>query len=246
MLKSIKRVFLLSIFMLACTPVFSMHIMEGYLPASWSGIWYAIMLPFLIYAYRELAKKNKINPKYKITLALAGAFVFVLSALKLPSVTGSSSHLTGTSLGAIVIGPIVMPLVGVIVLLFQALLLAHGGITTLGANVFSMAIVGPWLAYFIYVLGMKAKINQYLVVFFSAFMGDLITYVTTSFQLAVAYPDSLSGIMGAALKFLSVFAVTQMPLAIIEGFITVAAYKMIRSQGIEPVNILARSASKTI
>ena len=67
----------------------------------------------------------------------------MLSALKIPSVTGSCSHPTGTGLGAVLFGPGVMTVLGTIVLLFQALLLAHGGLTTLGANVFSMAIVGP-------------------------------------------------------------------------------------------------------
>ncbi len=62
--------------------------------------------------------------------------MFVLSALKIPSVTGSCSHPTGVGLGAIMFGPSVMFVLGTIVLIFQALLLAHGGITTLGANAF--------------------------------------------------------------------------------------------------------------
>ena len=61
-------------------------------------------------------------------LAFAGAFIFVLSALKLPSVTGSCSHPTGTGLGAILFGPLPMAVMGCIALLFQALLLAHGGL----------------------------------------------------------------------------------------------------------------------
>lgn len=51
--------------------------------------------------------------------------------------------MTGTGLGAILFGPASVSVLGVIVLLFQALLLAHGGLTTLGANTFSMAIAGP-------------------------------------------------------------------------------------------------------
>ena len=67
--------------------------------------------------------------------------MFVLSALKIPSLTGSCSHPTGVGLGAILFGPSVMSVLGTIILLFQSLLLAHGGLTTLGANAFSMAIV---------------------------------------------------------------------------------------------------------
>ena len=83
-------------------------------------------------------------------LGVAAAFTFVLSALKMPSVTGSCSHPTGTGLGAVLFGPAAMAPIGMVVLLFQAILLAHGGLTTLGANIFSMAIVGPFAAAAIY------------------------------------------------------------------------------------------------
>ena len=72
----------------------------------------------------------------KMLIAVVGAFAFVLSALKIPSVTGSSSHPTGVGLAAILFGPAITSVLGLIVLIFQAILLAHGGITTLGANVF--------------------------------------------------------------------------------------------------------------
>ena len=62
--------------------------------------------------------------------------MFVISSLKIPSVTGSCSHMTGTGLGAILFGPTAAGVLGLIVLLFQAILLAHGGLTTLGANTF--------------------------------------------------------------------------------------------------------------
>ena len=65
----------------------------------------------------------------------------------MPSVTGSCSHPTGTGLGAVLFGPAAVSVLAAIVLVFQALLLAHGGITTLGANDFSMGIVGPFAAW---------------------------------------------------------------------------------------------------
>lgn len=87
--------------------------------------------------------------------------MFVLSALKIPSVTGSCSHPTGVGLGAIMFGPSVMFVLGTIVLIFQALLLAHGGITTLGANAFSMAIIGPIVSFLIFkALKKKTEIMQ--------------------------------------------------------------------------------------
>lgn len=56
----------------------------------------------------------------------AGAFVFVISSLKIPSVTGSCSHMTGTGLTAILFGVPDTAVPGVIVLVFQIILLAHG------------------------------------------------------------------------------------------------------------------------
>ena len=93
---------------------------------------------------------------------MSGAFIFVISSLKIPSVTGSCSHMTGTGLGAILFGPASVSVLGVIVLLFQALLLAHGGLTTLGANTFSMAIAGPVVAFWIFKIFEKYIVKKLL------------------------------------------------------------------------------------
>jgi cobalt/nickel transport system permease protein len=160
-------------------------------------------------------------------LAVAGAFIFVLSSLKLPSVTGSSSHPTGTGMAAIMFGPAVTAVLGVIVLLYQALFLAHGGLTTLGANVASMGIIGPVVAYLIYKAGMKANINFYVVVFLAATFADWITYVVTSTQLALAFPSQAGGFWGSFQAFAAIFATTQVPLAIMEGALTALIFKYI-------------------
>jgi len=198
-----------------------MHIMEGFLPVSHALGWYAVSAPFVLAGAARIRTILREHPEARLTLAASGAFAFVLSALKIPSVTGSCSHPTGTGLGAIVFGPSVMAVLGVIVLLFQALLLAHGGLTTLGANAFSMAIVGPWVAYGVWKLAGRVGLSFAVSVFLAAALGDLATYVFTSLQLALAYPDPVSGLVGAVLKFGGIFAITQIPLAIAEGLLTV-------------------------
>lgn len=112
-------------------------------------------------------------------------------------------------------------MLGLIVLIFQALLLAHGGFTTLGANCFSMAIAGPLAAYGLYKGLQAAKVNRRVSVFLAAFLGDLFTYCVTSVQLAVAHPAPEGGVGAALVKFLGVFAPTQLPLAVVEGILTV-------------------------
>ena len=167
--------------------------------------------------------------KTLLLLVMMGAYVFVLSALKIPSVTGSSSHPTGTGLGAILFGPTAMCVIGVIVLLFQALLLAHGGLTTLGANTFSMAIAGPFLAFGVFLICKKLHAPKSLGVFLAACLGDLFTYCITSVQLALAHPSQVGGFAASLAEFMGIFAVTQIPLAVIEGLIAVVVMKALES-----------------
>lgn len=198
-----------------------MHIAEGFLPPMHAAAWTLAAAPFVVHGARALVKQVRAQPDSALLLGAAGAFTFVLSALKIPSVTGSTSHPTGTGLGAILFRPPVMAVLGTIVLLFQALLLAHGGITTLGANAFSMAVVGPWVGYCAY-RGVRALGGGlYPAVFAGAALADLATYCVTSVQLALAFPDPVSGVLGSIVTFGGVFAVTQVPLAVIEGVLTV-------------------------
>ena len=208
--------------MIAVAPVSNaMHIMEGYLPLAHCILWMVICIPFLVIGLLNIKKTLGEDRRTLMLLALTGAFVFVLSSLKIPSVTGSCSHMTGTGLGAILFGPCVTSILGIIVLLFQAVLLAHGGLTTLGANCFSMTIAGPILAYAVYKLLIKMNVNKKVTVFLAAFLGDLFTYCVTSVELAIAYPSEVGGFGASVIKFLGIFATTQVPLAIIEGILTV-------------------------
>ena len=216
-MKKFKLLVLMSLLLIGVNS-FSMHIMEGFLPIKWAAFWFVVCIPFWVLGIRKLKVLSKGSSQEKMMLGLAGAFIFVLSALKIPSVTGSSSHPTGVGLSAILYGPYVTSILGTIVLIFQAGLLAHGGFTTLGANSFSMAIVGPIVAFVVYKL-LKNK-NKSVAVFAAAALGDLFTYVVTAIQLALANPSATGGFTESLIKFLMVFAVTQIPLAIIEGLLT--------------------------
>lgn len=204
-----------------------MHIMEGYLPMKHAVAWTVVSAPVVAYGAVRLARTVKEKPETKMLLGVAGAFTFVLSALKLPSVTGSCSHPTGTGLGTIIFGPSVMSVIGCVVLLFQALLLAHGGITTLGANTFSMAIVGPLVARAVFGLGQRFRLPTPVGIFLAACLANLMTYVTTSVQLALAFPDPTGGFITSLAKFAAVFAITQIPLAVVEGLVTVLVFNFI-------------------
>lgn len=228
-----KNIFTLSIicamtFALS-TSASAMHIMEGYLPVGYCIAWGALCIPFVILGVMNINKLVKEHRKLILILAMMGAYAFVLSALKMPSVTGSSSHPTGTGLGAVLFGPLPMAVLGLIVLLFQAILLAHGGLTTLGANTFSMAIAGPFVSYGVYKLLKKFKVNRIVAVGIACALGDLFTYCITSIQLGLAHPSAVGGVSASVVKFLGIFAVTQIPLAIIEGILSAVVVMMLES-----------------
>ncbi|HNX08998.1 MAG TPA: energy-coupling factor ABC transporter permease [Methanothrix sp.] len=221
----------------------AMHIMEGFLPHPWWEIWFALSLPVVAYGVYKMNRMIKDSRETLPLLAVAGAFIFVLSSLKLPSVTGSCSHPTGTGMGAIIFGPWITSVLSVIVLLYQAIFLAHGGLTTLGANTFSMGIAGPVVGYLVYKAATKARLHLYLAVFLAATLADWATYLVTSIQLALAFP-SATGVLGSFEAFAAVFAITQVPLAIVEGVVTALMFKYIvalRSDVLLRMNVVTKS-----
>ncbi len=204
----------------------AMHIMEGYLPKGWALFWFAMFIPFFVLGLRKLNKLMHKGKDIKLLLGLVAAFTFCLSALKIPSVVGRCSHPTGVGLGTVLFGPLPMVVIGAVVLLMQALLLAHGGLTTLGANGFSMAVAGPFATYGIYKLLTKLNVSKKWALFMGAFLGDLVTYAVTSTQLGLAFPGT-EGFSVAIAKYLSIFMLTQLPIAVGEGILTVLVYNWI-------------------
>ena len=233
MKKNEKRLFTLScaaaLLFAVPSSASAMHIMEGYLPIGHAVAWGALCLPFLAAGLISIKRTVAQHRKALLILAMAGAYAFVLSALKIPSVTGSSSHPTGTGLGAILFGPSAMSVIGIIVLLFQALLLAHGGLTTLGANTFSMAIAGPFVSWGVYSLLKKCRVNPAVSIGIACALGDLFTYVVTSLQLGFSHPSVVGGVGASIAEFMGIFAVTQIPLAVIEGILSAVVYMLLQS-----------------
>ena len=203
-----------------------MHIMEGFLPLPWAVFWTILVIPFWIYGIRAMRKFFIEHPEKKLSLALSGAFIVILSSLKIPSVTGSSSHPTGTGLSVMLSGPWNTVIICTIVLLFQGTFMAHGGFTTLGANVFSMGIAGPFAAFAVFKYLRKIDFNSTLTVFIVVFVADIVTYVVTALQLALIVPyTGMSAFIDTYATFFGIFALTQVPIAFAEGVMIVFFFK---------------------
>ncbi len=204
-----------------------MHIMEGFLPLHWAVIWWILAIPCLIFGIIQLKKILASDREALPLLGVTGGFIFILSSLKLPSVTGSCSHPTGTGLSAVCFGPWITSVICAIVLLFQSLFLAHGGLSVLGANIVSMGIVGPLAGWGIYRALRDTGVNMYFTVFLACAIADLCTYIVTSIELALAYPAEVGGFLSSFALFMGIFAITQIPLAIVEGIVLALVFKYI-------------------
>ena len=200
--------------------VSAMHIMEGYLPPAYCVAWGAVCLPFL--AVGIITMRRLVRQQRKNHAAAGDGWGVCVCDFIAENPLGHwqlQSHDRHRA-GAILFGVPVTTILGVIVLLFQALLLAHGGLTTLGANTCSMAIAGPLLTWGLYQIGKKLRVPRLPLIFLASMLGDLFTYCVTSLQLALAYPSAQGGVGASMTEFLLVFAPTQLPLAVIEGLLT--------------------------
>jgi len=121
-----------------------MHIPDGYLSPSTCAALYAASAPFWAVAARRL--KREIHTRFVPLVSLVAAFVFVVMMFNLPLPGGTTGHAIGVGIAAVVLGPWGAILAVSVALVIQALFFGDGGVTTLGANVFNMAVVGSLTA----------------------------------------------------------------------------------------------------
>ncbi len=230
-MRKAAAIFLLAAAVIAVTPrqAHAMHISEGILPVSWAGFWFVIAIPFVVLGLRTIQRRQKRDPKYMALVSLVGAAIFVISCMPVPiPVIGSSSHPTGTALGALLIGPGPTVVVSTIALLLQALLLAHGGLSTLGANIVSMGVIGAFVAVGVYRLLRAMGVPLLVAAFAAGLLSDWSTYAGTALALSpVLAVDHGHSMWVAFLGTCIAFAPTQIPLGIVEGFVAGGAYRFV-------------------
>ncbi|MGQ9645622.1 MAG: cobalt transporter CbiM [Thermodesulfobacteriota bacterium] len=125
-----------------------MHIPDGYLGPETYGSFWAAMTPIWFYASRKL--KQTLDAARVPHLAMASAFSLVVMMFTVPLPGGTSGHITGTALLAILLGPWAAVLAASVALIIQALVFGDGGITAIGANCFNIAFVGAFSGYGVY------------------------------------------------------------------------------------------------
>ncbi len=230
----IKRLILFSLISISIIMVpnlaFAMHITEGILPPKWAIFWFIIIIPFVVIGTLKLKKKKREVPGFLPLVGIVGAAVFVFSCFPIPVVAlngMATAHPAGTGMSAMLLGPFVSVIIAGIALFIQALFLAHGGLTTLGVNIFSMGILGSFSGYFAFRIAQRLRFKLFWCGFFAGVISDIFTYIGTSIGLGLlvleggeSFFATVTQSLKAMLEIFVVFMVTsQGPLCIAEGIV---------------------------
>ncbi|XVX19067.1 energy-coupling factor ABC transporter permease [Actinomycetota bacterium] len=125
-----------------------MHVPDGFLDAPTSVGTAVVAAGAVAVAVR--GARRELDDAAAPLAGLVAVFVFAGQMLNFPVGAGTSGHLIGAALAAILVGPWTATLCLSVVLLVQALLFADGGLTALGTNITLMAVVSVWTAWFVF------------------------------------------------------------------------------------------------
>jgi cobalt/nickel transport system permease protein len=196
-----------------------MHIPDAFLPLSQAALYWMIACIFIILALRW--SRNEMSEENIPFIAVLAAGIFAIQAFNLPVGMGTSGHLVGGALAAIALGsPYAAIFVLTIVLIIQGVIFGDGGITSMGANIINMGVIGGFVGYYGYI-GVKKIINQmYLSAGIAAWAACLIAAFACALEMAVAGTFPLTGGMIA-------MGVYHAVIGVIEGVITAGALYLI-------------------
>lgn len=162
-----------------------MHIPDGFIDLPTSIAFTAVSTAAVGVALKKA--KSELSEKTAPLAGLTAVFIFAVQILNFPVAAGTSGHLLGGALAAVLVGPWVATLALTIVLLLQALLFADGGLTALGLNVFNISILAVWIAYFIFLILKKILPKTKTSLIVSSAIAALISVPVSAFGFWVQY-----------------------------------------------------------
>ena len=198
-----------------------MHIPDGFLDLQTSVATGAISVATVGCA--SYALRRRVNPEKVPIMGVAGAFVFAAQMINFPVVGGTSGHLVGAALTAILLGPWAAVLVMTAVLVIQCFVFQDGGALALGANVLNMGIAGALLGYATYAgigkLSQRAGI-QYAAAFVAAWVAVMAGAFLCSWELIISGTAAAQVVLPAMLGVHALIGAG-------EGLITVGALALV-------------------
>jgi len=196
-----------------------MHIPDAFMPIWQGAIYWVIALVFVYLSLRWA--KNELNEEKLPLVAVLAAGIFALQSFNLPVSMGTSGHLVGGALVAIILGsPFAAVFILTLVLIVQGIMFGDGGITTMGANILNMGVVGGFVGFYSF-KGLKAATRSVPVsAFIAAWLACLIPALCAAVELWLAGTFPLE----AGLIAMGIYHAI---IGIIEGVVTVAAIFLI-------------------
>ena len=201
-----------------------MHIPDGFIDPKTSAAFAAASIAGVGYALR--GAKRQLNEKSAPLAGLTAVYVFAVQMINFPVAAGTSGHLLGGVLAAVLVGPFAATLAITVVLLIQGFLFADGGLSALGLNIFNLALIGVWIGYGIFFIVRKVlpkkkssiAISSAIAAFFSVpiaalgfvfqyAIGATATFSTETVLAAMVGTHILIGIGEAVITFLTISAV---------------------------------------
>jgi cobalt/nickel transport system permease protein len=198
-----------------------MHIPDFMFPVAQGLVYWVIALIFIVLALRW-ARQSMGEEKVPLVAVLA-AGIFAIQALNIPIPWGTSGHMVGAALAAIVLGsPFAGVFVLTLVLLVQGVIFGDGGIIAMGANIINMGVIGGFVGYYGYVAIMGVTKNSYAAAFIAGWASLFLSAILCAVELAIAGTFPL--VLG--LTFMGGYHAV---IGLIEGGITAVALYLIAS-----------------
>lgn len=198
-----------------------MHVPDGFLDTK---TWIALTGISSIAIGIALNKTGKeIGEKQVPVMGITAAFIFVAQMLNFPIAGGTSGHFMGGVLAAVLLGPLTGVLIMSTVLIIQCLIFQDGGLTTLGANIFNMGVIGSIVGYYIYA-GLNrliyVKNGSFISAFIAAWLSIVLAAAACSVELAISGTVPLKTSLFAMLGVHSLIGIG-------EGLITISVLSFI-------------------
>ncbi|MEW6557865.1 MAG: energy-coupling factor ABC transporter permease [Elusimicrobiota bacterium] len=190
-----------------------MHIPDGFLDIKTSAVTNIVSFVFLIYAIKKV--NRFIVPDRIPLMGVSAAFVFTIQLISFPVIGGTSVHILGSVLTAVLLGPLSAFLIVSSALILQALLFQHGGIISLGANIFNIAVTGCILGYLIYKIfptNLLATISSWISIVIGAGFCVLELFLSGKINLktgliAMLSTHVIAGVIEATVTYLILSAI---------------------------------------
>ena len=162
-----------------------MHIPDGFIDVQTSAIFAGLAAAGVAASLK--GARSQLDEKSAPLAGLTAVFIFAVQMLNFPVVAGTSGHLIGAALAAVLVGPWAATLALTVVLVMQAFLFADGGLSAAGLNIFNMSLLGVWVGYGAFLLAKKVLPKNKVSITAAAAFAGLISVPAAAIGFVLQY-----------------------------------------------------------